>query len=63
MAGPPTSKAAAALETELAKILVVDDEVTLVETIRYNLKREGFEVVIGHDGAEALAVARRERPT
>ncbi len=43
-------------------MLVVDDEANLVETIRYSLRREGFEVVVAHDGAEALAVARREKP-
>ena len=46
----------------MAKILVVDDEATLVETIRYNLRREGFEVVAAHDGVEAVAAARREKP-
>jgi DNA-binding response OmpR family regulator len=46
----------------MAKILVVDDETTLVETIRYNLRRDGHNVVTAADGAEALAVARRERP-
>jgi DNA-binding response OmpR family regulator len=46
----------------MPKILVVDDERTLVDTIRYNLKREGFEVLAAYDGAEALAVARQEKP-
>jgi DNA-binding response OmpR family regulator len=46
----------------LSKVLVVDDEVTLVETIRYNLKREGYEVVTALDGQQALDVARREQP-
>jgi DNA-binding response OmpR family regulator len=44
------------------KILVVDDEATLVETIRYNLRREGYEVVAALDGAQAVETARRERP-
>jgi DNA-binding response OmpR family regulator len=46
----------------VAKILVVDDETTLVETIRYSLKREGFDVVAAYDGLQALEVARREKP-
>jgi DNA-binding response OmpR family regulator len=46
----------------MPKILVVDDEPTLVETIRYNLRREGHDVVTAVDGLQALEVARRERP-
>ena len=46
----------------MPQILVVDDEATLVETIRYNLKREGYEVAVAFDGQQALEIARRERP-
>ncbi|MCS6802354.1 MAG: response regulator transcription factor [Chloroflexota bacterium] len=46
----------------MARILVVDDEPSLVDTIRYNLKREGHEVSVAYDGVEALEVARRWRP-
>ncbi|MBI4317686.1 MAG: response regulator transcription factor [Chloroflexi bacterium] len=46
----------------MAKILVVDDEATLVETIKYRLRREGFEVCVALDGLQALEVARREKP-
>ncbi|MPZ49755.1 MAG: response regulator [Dehalococcoidia bacterium] len=43
-------------------ILVVDDEPTLVATIKYNLEREGYRVMSAADGAEALEIARAERP-
>ncbi|HLF72160.1 MAG TPA: response regulator transcription factor [Dehalococcoidia bacterium] len=43
-------------------VLVVDDEPTLVATLRYNLEREGYRVVTASDGEKALAVARAERP-
>ncbi|MBI2864588.1 MAG: response regulator transcription factor [Chloroflexi bacterium] len=46
----------------MAKILVVDDERTLVETIRYNLLREGHDVCAAYDGVEAIEVARNEKP-
>jgi DNA-binding response OmpR family regulator len=46
----------------MAKILVVDDEPTLVSTISYNLRREGHEVLSAADGVRALELARRERP-
>ena len=44
------------------KILVVDDEPTLVATLRYNLEREGFEVATAANGEEALSQARAHRP-
>jgi DNA-binding response OmpR family regulator len=43
-------------------VLVVDDEPTLVATLRYNLEREGYKVVAASDGEKALSVARSERP-
>ena len=44
------------------KILVVDDESVLAETIGYNLRREGYAAFAAHDGQEALQVARGEKP-
>jgi DNA-binding response OmpR family regulator len=45
-----------------AKILIVDDEPAIVNMLAYNLKRANYEVLIAHDGEEALAQARREQP-
>ncbi len=39
------------------KILVVDDEKLLVKGIRFNLENEGYEVVTGCDGVEAVELA------
>ena len=44
------------------KILVVDDEPVLVETIAYNLEQAGYTVITVADGASALEAARREKP-
>ena len=44
------------------KILVVDDEAVLVETIAYNLEQAGYQVVTAADGVSALEAARREHP-
>jgi len=44
------------------KILVVDDEVSLLETLEYNLKKQGYEVETASDGPNALALARSMRP-
>jgi DNA-binding response OmpR family regulator len=44
------------------KILLVDDEPVLVETIAYNLEQAGYQVIIAADGASALQAAHRELP-
>lgn len=44
------------------KILVVDDEAVLVETIAYNLEQAGYRVVTASDGNSALEAARSEDP-
>jgi len=44
------------------KILLVDDEVDLVETIRFSLENEGFTVLVSYDGEDALNQARKENP-
>jgi DNA-binding response OmpR family regulator len=43
-------------------ILVVDDEPTLVATLRYNLEREGYQVLSVADGESGLTMARANRP-
>src|ERR1700712_4347003 len=45
-----------------ATILIVDDERMLVETISYNLQKEGYLVVTAHDGETALAQAKALQP-
>ncbi|WP_448581340.1 phosphate regulon transcriptional regulator PhoB [Thermaurantiacus sp.] len=45
-----------------AKILLVEDDSNLVELVRYNLDKEGFDVISTHDGEEALVMAEEERP-
>jgi DNA-binding response OmpR family regulator len=44
------------------KVLIVEDEVDLVETIRFLLEREGYGVLVSGDGEDALHQARRESP-
>ena len=43
-------------------ILVVDDETDLVRLVRYNLEKEGYNVVTAYDGQEALSQARHYNP-
>ena len=40
------------------KILVVDDEELLVKGIRFNLQNDGYQVVTGSNGREAIELAR-----
>ena len=44
------------------KILIVEDERPLAETIAFNLREEGFATVLATDGIAALDSFRRERP-
>ena len=44
------------------KILVVDDEELLVKGIRFNLQNEGYDVLTGSTGLEALRLAQNEKP-
>ena len=44
------------------KILVVEDDRTLLEVIKYNLVKDGYEVNTSEDGAQALDLARKTKP-
>ena len=44
------------------KILVVDDEELLVKGIRFNLMNEGYEIITGSNGLEAVALAQNQQP-
>lgn len=44
------------------KILVVDDEISLQETLAYNLKKQGYDVKTTGDGTEAIELAREWSP-
>ncbi|HAP93126.1 MAG TPA: DNA-binding response regulator [Desulfotomaculum sp.] len=44
------------------KILVVDDEEHIVELVRFNLEKEGYEVIIAGDGETALKLVYAEQP-
>ena len=44
------------------KILVVDDEALLVKGIRFNLQNEGYDVITGSDGLDAVRAVQEENP-
>lgn len=43
-------------------ILVIDDEKDLIELLRYNLEKEGYDVIAANDGQSGLEVIKRHRP-
>ena len=44
------------------KILLVDDEAAIVQSLRYNLERSGYSVTAAGDGRSAVALAASESP-
>ena len=47
---------------ETRKVLVVDDEKNIVDIIKFNLKKEGYDVVTAADGQEGILKAYTENP-
>lgn len=46
----------------MSKILVIEDEKNILELVRFNLEREGFQVISTMDGTSGLEMAREELP-
>jgi len=57
----PTPEATPAAPSS-GRVLIVDDERMLAETIEYNLRKAGFETVTAFDGESALALSRAHQP-
>ena len=51
-----------AAKTISPRILIVEDDTNLVELLRYNFEKEGFDVLDTEDGEEALVIAKEEHP-
>lgn len=49
-------------ERGMTKLLVVEDDQTLLDTLAYNLTNEGYEVTRASDGIAALNLAREQKP-
>ena len=50
------------MKKENIKILLVDDEPDIVEIIRFNLERVGYQISTAYNGVEAIKVAEKEIP-
>lgn len=46
----------------MARILVVDDEIAIVDILKAFLEDKEHTVFVAYDGAEAVTVAKKERP-
>ena len=44
------------------KVLIADDEPNIVVSLEFLMKREGHQVLLARDGAQALELIRREKP-
>ena len=51
------------MEDATVRILVVEDEESLADTVRYNLEREGYAMAVASDGRKALERFRAEGPS
>ena len=46
------------MSTKKVRVLIIDDEPDMRETMRYLLEREGFEVLVAAEGSEAMKLVR-----
>ena len=44
------------------RVLIVEDEKNIVDILRFNMNREGYETIEAYDGETGLALARAEKP-
>ena len=44
------------------KILIVEDDLTLQNVIKYNLEKESYQVITASDGAQAVDIVRKHKP-
>src|SRR5882672_47713 len=50
------------MDTKARKVLIADDEPDILEILKYNLSKDGYEVFTAKNGDEALEKARRTQP-
>ena len=44
------------------RVLIIEDEKDILRLLKYNLEKEGYQVVSATDGASGLAAAQKEKP-
>lgn len=53
---------AAEEKSDKKRILLVDDDAEIIESLRYALGAKGYEILVARDGNQGLATAEREDP-
>ncbi len=48
--------------SQAKRILLVDDDPEIVDSLRYALSAKGYEILVARDGNQGLAIAEREDP-
>jgi DNA-binding response OmpR family regulator len=48
--------------SDIPKVLLVDDDPEVIESVRYALESNGFDVAIARDGNQGLALAQTQKP-
>jgi DNA-binding response OmpR family regulator len=62
MASEETAAAQPTAAKQGKRILLVDDDFEIIESLRYALEKAGYEIIIARDGNQGLALAEREDP-
>lgn len=44
------------------KILIVDDDPDIIESVRFPLEKKGYQVSVARDGAQGISLAEKEEP-
>ena len=50
------------MDDHARKVLIADDEPDIIEILKYNLEKEGYQVIPARDGAEAIDKAKETHP-
>lgn len=50
------------MDDQARKVLIADDEPDIIEILKYNLEKEGYQVIPARDGAEAIDKAKETHP-
>jgi DNA-binding response OmpR family regulator len=60
---PPKSPPKSPAKPLARRVLLVDDDVEIIESIKVALEAKGFEILIARDGNQGLAMAEKESPS
>ena len=59
---PPDDPPSGANSSDAKRVLIVDDDAEIIESLRYALTAKGYEVLVARDGNQGLAMADSESP-